>query len=736
METGLVGILETAAITVGGFMIKKYLFLEPDMENGRQQIYYGVSACVLLLIFFTLGKDAATIAALLLIGLNIIWGRRGRRPWGLFLMLPVLGILNGLLVPFLVIMPQLFFASARARFAYCLTVYGILALLLFLFYIRGKGWRTYFRENIQKRQMRSWEKILLCVVGTFMVSFSEIAARQIDFNSQLLAAGYEYGLQGQLAWDICINGAIAFSLTATVIVLILQGNLREEKERADAANKAKTEFVSNISHEIRTPMNAIVGMTQLMLRRNPQGQDREYLLNIQNSGNALLAIINDLLDISKIESGRMELVPEEYDLMPMLSDLGMILQNRIGGRPVELLFDIDTDIPAGLYGDALRIRQIIINLLNNAVKFTEEGYVCLTVKVKQIQEDDIELYIAVKDTGQGIREEDLGRLFGAFQQVDQKKNHHKEGTGLGLSLSKKFVEMMGGSIGVKSEYGKGSEFYFTIHQRITDNRKAAALPEGKEAVVIGRLRNERANELLKELAGMLHLNFENDIMSVAETKAPVFCFTDVYGEFSQAEAQRLQELSATVCGMVDPMAEAVFPEGMPVMNKPLYSDNFCRFIENRQKEAEPKAEELYFTDKRVLVVDDNELNRMIAVEMLKPTGLEIDTAENGERALEMIQAQRYDMIFMDHQMPVMDGVEAVRAIRQLEGEYFREVPVIALTANTGAEQQEQYAKAGMNGYLSKPFELEDIYRLLTKWLSGSGNRSGVKGKDEEEIKLR
>lgn len=724
METGLVGILETAAITVGGFMIKKYLFLEPDMENGRQQIYYGVSACVLLLIFFTVGKDAATIAALLLIGLNIILGRRGRRPWGLFLMLPVLGILNGLLVPFLVIMPQLFFASARARFAYCLTVYGILALLLFLFYIRGKGWRTYFRENIQKRQMRSWEKILLCVVGTFMVSFSEIAARQIDFNSQLLAAGYEYGLQGQFAWDICINGAIAFSLTATVIALILQGNLREEKERADAANKAKTEFVSNISHEIRTPMNAIVGMTQLMLRRNPQGQDREYLLNIQNSGNALLAIINDLLDISKIESGRMELVPEEYDLMPMLSDLGMILQNRIGGRPVELLFDIDTDIPAGLYGDALRIRQIIINLLNNAVKFTEEGYVCLTVKVKQIQEDDIELYIAVKDTGQGIREEDLGRLFGAFQQVDQKKNHHKEGTGLGLSLSKKFVEMMGGSIGVKSEYGKGSEFYFTIHQRITDNRKAAALPEGKEAVVIGRLRNERANELLKELAGMLHLNFENDIMSVAETKAPVFCFTDVYGEFSQAEAQRLQELSATVCGMVDPMAEAVFPEGMPVMNKPLYSDNFCRFIENRKKEAEPKAEELYFTDKRVLVVDDNELNRMIAVEMLKPTGLEIDTAENGERALEMIQAQRYDMIFMDHQMPVMDGVEAVRAIRQLEGEYFREVPVIALTANTGAEQQEQYAKAGMNGYLSKPFELEDIYRLLTKWLSGSGNRSG------------
>lgn len=716
METGLTGILETAAIAVGGFMIKKYLFLEADMEKGRQQLYYGISACILLAAFFILGKDGATVAALLLLGLNILLGRRGRRPWGFFLILPILGILNGLMVPFLVIMPQLLFDSARAQLIYCLAAYGVLALLLFLFYLRGKGWRNYFRDHIQKRQMRSWEKILLCVVGTFMVTFSEIAARQIDFNSQLLAAGYEYGLQGQFTRDICVNGAIAFILTATVIVLILQGNLREEKERADAANKAKTEFVSNISHEIRTPMNAIVGMTQLMLRRNPQGQDREYLLNIQNSGNALLAIINDLLDISKIESGRMELVPEEYDLMPMLSDLGMILLNRIGGRPVELLFDIDTALPAGLYGDALRIRQIIINLLNNAVKFTEEGYVCLTVKVKQIQEDDIELYIAVKDTGQGIRKEDLGRLFGAFQQVDQKKNHHKEGTGLGLSLSKKLVEMMGGSIGVKSEYGKGSEFYFTIHQRITDQRKAAALPEGKEAVIIGRLRHERANELLRELSGMLHLSFTDDIMSVTETKAPVFCFTDVDEGFSQAEAQRLQELSATVCGMVDPVAETVFPEGMPVMNKPLYSDNFCRFIENRQKGEEPKAEVPHFTDKRVLVVDDNELNRMIAVEMLKPTGLAIDTAENGAQALEMVQAKRYDMVFMDHQMPVMDGVEAVQAIRHLEEEYFRKVPVIALTANAGAEQQAQYAKAGMSGYLSKPFELEDIYGMLAKWL--------------------
>ncbi len=740
MEAGIMDMLETAAITVGGFLIRKYLFLEQDMENGRQQAFLCISAVVLLGVFFLMGKDAASISALLLIGLNIILSRKGHRPWGFFLIIPILGILNGLLVPFLVIIPQLLFTSEMLRLAYCLVVYGALALLLFLFYMRGRNWRIYFRENIQNRRMRSWEKILLCVVGTFMVTFSEIMARQIDFNRQLQEAGYEYGVQGQFAWDICVNGAIAFALTATVIVLILQGNLREEKERADAANKAKTEFVSNISHEIRTPMNAIVGMTQLLLRSNLKGQEREYLLNIQSSGNALLAIINDLLDISKIESGRMELVEEEYDLMPMLSDLGMILLNRIGSKPVELLFDIDPDIPVRLYGDALRIRQIMINLLNNAVKFTEAGYVCLEIRVKQIQDEDIELYTAVKDTGQGIREEDIGRLFGAFQQVDTKKNHHKEGTGLGLSLSKRFVEMMGGSIGVKSEYGKGSEFYFTIHQRIADQRKAAALQPGKKAVVIGRLQNEKANELLKELTCRLQLCFENDIMSVESTSIPVFCFTDVYGCFNREEEQRLQELSAVVCGMVNPMAEAVFPEGMPVMNKPLYSDNLCRLLENGpefenrlksdnrlksengQKGDMTGAEVPIFTDKRVLIVDDNELNRMIAVEMLKPAGPTIDTAENGRQALDMIRENRYDLIFMDHQMPVMDGVEAVRALRKLDGKYYREVPVIALTANTGTEQQREYAEAGMNGYVSKPFELEELYAVLEKWL-GEGRRN-------------
>ncbi len=523
----------------------------------------------------------------------------------------------------------------------------------------------------------------------------------------------------------------------------LMERVREEKDRADAANQAKSAFVSNVSHEIRTPMNAIVGMTQIMLRGELSKQQREYLLNIRNSGDALLTIVNDLLDMSKIESGKMELVDEEYDFMSMLSDLGMIILNRIGNKPIELLFDIDADIPSRLYGDALRIRQIIINLMNNATKFTEEGYVCLTVKVKQIEGEDIELYLSVKDTGQGIREEDLDKLFGSFQQVDTKKNHHKEGTGLGLSISKQLVELMHGSIGVNSEYGKGSEFYFTIHQRIIDGTRAAQITDGQQAVVIGGMRNTAANELLKKLTAQYHLTYAENIMAVEKTESSVFYFTDWYEELGSEEQQRLAERGAIVCGMLNPMIENELPEDMLTMNKPLFSYNFCNFIENRENMADdikdrPAAEkpaeksekfqgedsqrpgqpavEFEAPDARVLIVDDNEINRMVAEEMLKPLKMQIETASDGKQALEMIQNKKYDLIFMDHLMPVMDGLETVTELRKMEESYYKTVPVIALTANTAKEQREEYIQAGMSDYLSKPIDMEDIHRIVKKWI--------------------
>lgn len=716
-------VLEIITVAIGVFLLQNYVFLEPEMEAAKQKLFYLSSIACIVAGFILLGKDAATFIVLLAGGLNIILRRKEHRLRGFFLTIPLLGILNGLAVPFLVVAPYLIGFTEQGILICRLFAYGLLALLLILFFVKGKKWREWFRENMQKRHMRRWEKILLCVVGTLMLSYSGIVERQLILNGQLREAGYEYAAGNQFARDIGIYGMIAFALTIAVIVLIMQGNLREEKERADAANKAKSAFISNISHEIRTPMNAIVGMTQIMLRRELPKQEREYLLNIRNSGNALLAIINDLLDMSKIESGKMELVDEEYDFMSMLSDLGMIILNRIGNKPVELLFDIDPDIPAKLYGDALRIRQIIINLMNNATKFTEEGYVCLTVKVKQMQQEDVELFVSVKDTGQGIREEDIGRLFGSFQQVDAKKNHHKEGTGLGLSISKQFVELMGGSIGVTSEYGRGSEFYFTIHQQVTDGARAAGLSSGRQAVVAGNLKNKAADDLLKEMTERYQLTYEPDIMAVEQTELPVFYFTDQPEMLSEEKKQRLNKLDAAVCGMVNPMAEDAFPEDTFTMNKPLYSHNFCDFIENHEtwgqentETAEEKNAEIVLPDAQVLIVDDNEINRMIAVEMLDSSGMQIDTAVDGLQAVEMVQKKEYDLIFMDHQMPVMDGIEAIKAIRSLEGTYYKEVPVIALTANTAKEQQEEYRQTGMSDYLSKPIDMEELYEKVRKWV--------------------
>lgn len=393
----------------------------------------------------------------------------------------------------------------------------------------------------------------------------------------------------------------------------LMDALVEEKERADEANRAKSAFMSNMSHEIRTPMNAIVGMTEILMRSDLPETEREYLGNIQRSGNALVGIINDILDFSKIESGKMKLVEEEYAPFPMLNDLKMIILNRIGSKMIQLEFDIDKNLPAKLLGDGLRIRQILINIANNAVKFTEEGYVKLTVKVKKVIGDKAEIFFSVKDSGQGIAPENMGKIFGAYSQVDTKKNHYKEGTGLGLAISKQFVEMMGGTIEVKSTYGEGSEFYFTIPQKIIDARRAVDVKE-----------------------------------------EPRLC-------------------TENVLNFTAPLA-------------------------------------------KILVVDDNEMNRKVALGLLTPLKMQMDTAENGKQALDMICSKKYDLIFMDHMMPVMDGIETTKILREMDDEYSRNVPVIALTANAIVEARAKFFEAGMNDFTAKPIDLKDICAKIRKWL--------------------
>ncbi len=412
----------------------------------------------------------------------------------------------------------------------------------------------------------------------------------------------------------------AYMLTLMDVTKIMEQNrvMKELVEQARAASDAKSAFVSNISHEIRTPMNAIVGMTEIMLRRQHDKKDQDYLSNIRSSGQALLTIINDVLDYSKMESGKMQLYTEAYDTLSLFHDMKMTFENRIADSTLTLIYDVDQNIPCRLCGDAGRIRQIVMNLVSNAIKYTERGSVHFSVKMTGQTQEQATLCIEVTDTGIGIRKEDQEILFDSFQRVDVKKNRRIEGTGLGLTISKNLVEMMGGTIHVESEYGKGSKFFFTIEQQIVD-----ATP------------------------------------------------------ISQTDYDRKGS------SVVEKEAEAVF----------------------------------IAPDVHILVVDDNALNLLVACELLAPLQMQIDTAENGAQAVEMVRHMQYDLVLMDHMMPIMDGIETTRAIRSLEGDYYQRLPIIALTANAMVDAREQFVKAGMNGFIAKPIDFNIACEQIRRWIA-------------------
>ena len=418
---------------------------------------------------------------------------------------------------------------------------------------------------------------------------------------------------------LCILfGSSVLTMVAVENTMTIKRNM-EEMERlmhqAEASNEAKSAFLANMSHEIRTPMNAICGMTDMLLDENLTRQGKEYAETIKTSGEGLLSIINDILDFSKIESGKMPIIPEEYYFASMIHDIISMMEIRVKGKPVELVAKVSDSVPRKLYGDIGRVKQIIINIMGNAMKFTHEGMITLTASWQRQEEDTGRLLISVADTGIGIRQEDIPKLFHSFEQVDMRKNRGVEGTGLGLSISKLLVENMGGSIEVQSEYGKGSVFSFYIVQKVID---------------------------------------------------------------------------ASPCE---------------------YSKN-KKVVERKQFVIDFKAPRA-----KVLVVDDNKVNLRVATGLLKKFGIVPDLVDNGQDSVDMIRRQiQYDLVFMDHMMPELDGIEATKLIRAMGTPYTDNLPIVALSANAVKGMEAEFLVGGMDDFLPKPIDLGMLGEILQKWL--------------------
>ncbi len=499
-------------------------------------------------------------------------------------------------------------------------------------------------------------------------------------------------------------------------------SLHKSNLEVEKAAQMKTDFLANMSHEIRTPMNAVLGMTDLALREEMSPAAREYIYQIRASGRNLLTIINDILDFSKIESGKMDIIEVPYEPLSLINDFANIVNTRIGNKNIEFTMDICPELPQMLLGDNIRIQQIIINLLNNAIKFTKEGQVEFRMQCEQIDEDTILLKVFVKDTGQGIKKEDLGKLFQSFQQVDSKRNRNIEGTGLGLAITRQLLKLMNGSISVESVYEQGSTFFFELPQKVVKENKAVPKPD--EPVSVGIIVEnpyvrKQLERDLKKLGATYTILQKNQY---AEAQADDFLLieeeflTDEIQDFLSRHTEKLQGLVIARYGRKHKYSTP----NIKVLHKPVYSLGLYSamgFGEEITRDTDAEFDEFTFVapEARILIVDDNLINLTVAEGLLEPLKMQIDSVDSAAKAIDKIKQVRYDLIFMDHMMPGVDGVEATHIIRRLMPDY-AEVPIIALTANAVSGVKEMFLQEGMNDFVAKPIEIKDILSKLRKWL--------------------